>query len=417
MTDDRSLERAARSWLETGPTEAPDRAVEAALLRIQTTSQERDWNVPRRFQLMSTTARLAAATAAIAVVAVTGAIVLRPGSSNIAGQPTPTPSSTLPSASASDGATSSSDSLLKAAAPTNSLGDWQAISDVDVLGMIRPSQRIQLSIDWSSAASTWIQTEAGEVLLKSDTLSAPPTGINLVTSTGSESIGCAPGEIGRYAWSRTADGLFLSLSAIDDACANRRAVMSRTWVHSQSAVTDGKTGVFPFEGDWLKMTLPNQRFGLSGSGGLSYLHPMEGPDRTLLAISDPMGIDAPCGATRQAIPIPTTTAGFVSYVRGLPGFTASTKTATVAGRSAVHVTLSPKGSATCVNGEIFAFHGTDASASDAEWSLAVGQPHSLWIVDLNGHTGLFVYEGADVAPDEETSVISSFQLLTELPTP
>ena len=42
MTDDRSLERAARSWLEVGPTQAPDRAVEAALLRIETTPQERD---------------------------------------------------------------------------------------------------------------------------------------------------------------------------------------------------------------------------------------------------------------------------------------------------------------------------------------------------------------------------------------
>ena len=42
MTDDRSLERAARSWIEVGPTRAPEPAVQAALLRIQTTSQERD---------------------------------------------------------------------------------------------------------------------------------------------------------------------------------------------------------------------------------------------------------------------------------------------------------------------------------------------------------------------------------------
>ena len=36
MTDDRSLERAARSWIEAGPTRAPERAVEAALSRIET---------------------------------------------------------------------------------------------------------------------------------------------------------------------------------------------------------------------------------------------------------------------------------------------------------------------------------------------------------------------------------------------
>lgn len=46
MTDDRSLERAARSWLEEGPITAPDRPVEAALARIQTIPQERDLRVP-----------------------------------------------------------------------------------------------------------------------------------------------------------------------------------------------------------------------------------------------------------------------------------------------------------------------------------------------------------------------------------
>ncbi len=68
MTDDRSLERAARSWLETGPTQAPDRAVEAALLRIETTPQERDLRIPWRLPKMSTPARVAAA-AVIGVLA------------------------------------------------------------------------------------------------------------------------------------------------------------------------------------------------------------------------------------------------------------------------------------------------------------------------------------------------------------
>ena len=72
MTDDRSLERAARSWLETGPTEAPDRAVEAALLRIETTPQERDLRIPWRLPRMTTPARVAAA-AVIGVLAIGGA--------------------------------------------------------------------------------------------------------------------------------------------------------------------------------------------------------------------------------------------------------------------------------------------------------------------------------------------------------
>lgn len=97
MTDERTLERAARSWIEAGPTRAPDRAVEAALLRIQTTPQERDLRVPWRFTLMHPLARLAGAV--IAGVLVVGGLVLlaRPGS-NI-GTQTPPPSLPSPSPS------------------------------------------------------------------------------------------------------------------------------------------------------------------------------------------------------------------------------------------------------------------------------------------------------------------------------
>ncbi len=61
MTDDRSIERAARAWLEEGPTRAPDRSVELALARIQTTTQDRNRLVVPRLPTMSV--RFAAASA------------------------------------------------------------------------------------------------------------------------------------------------------------------------------------------------------------------------------------------------------------------------------------------------------------------------------------------------------------------
>lgn len=98
MTDDRSLERAARSWLEVGPTTAPDRAVEAALLRIQATAQERDLRIPWGKPVMLTNARLAAILAAGALV-VAGTIAML----GVVGQaktgPTEPPPPTPPAAS------------------------------------------------------------------------------------------------------------------------------------------------------------------------------------------------------------------------------------------------------------------------------------------------------------------------------
>src|SRR4029079_14858781 len=53
MSDDRRLDRAARSWLESGPTKALDHAIKSALLEIQSTPQERDWHVPWRTPTMN----------------------------------------------------------------------------------------------------------------------------------------------------------------------------------------------------------------------------------------------------------------------------------------------------------------------------------------------------------------------------
>jgi len=88
MTDDRTLERAARSWLEEGPNRAPDRPVEAALARIQTTRQERDLPIPWRFPTMNPIIRIAAAALVAAVALGSVYLVFRPASD--VGSPLPT---------------------------------------------------------------------------------------------------------------------------------------------------------------------------------------------------------------------------------------------------------------------------------------------------------------------------------------
>lgn len=103
MTDDRTLERAARSWLDEGPTRAPDRPVDEALTRIQTIGQERDLRIPWRTQPMMS--RLAVA-AAIAVLVVGGAVAFGPLLSNFGpgASPSPSPATTAAPSAAGAGA-------------------------------------------------------------------------------------------------------------------------------------------------------------------------------------------------------------------------------------------------------------------------------------------------------------------------
>jgi hypothetical protein len=94
MTDDRSLartlERAARSWIEVGPTAAPPHVVDEALALIDHTPQERDW-FPWRLPHMTSSARVAALVAIGALILAGAFALLGPGSSGLT-PPSPAPS-------------------------------------------------------------------------------------------------------------------------------------------------------------------------------------------------------------------------------------------------------------------------------------------------------------------------------------
>jgi hypothetical protein len=89
MSDDRTFERNARAWLEPGPTTAPDRVVEAALLAIEQTNQERDLGIPWRLPTMNSIMRLAAVLV-VGAIAIGGALFIR-GQGSSVGTPGTTP--------------------------------------------------------------------------------------------------------------------------------------------------------------------------------------------------------------------------------------------------------------------------------------------------------------------------------------
>ena len=87
---DQLFERAVRDWLEDGSDRTPRPAIDAVLLAVKTTRQERDLRIPRRFKQMPTYMRLAAGIAIVAVVGV-GVLAYFTGGPNTGAPPTPAP--------------------------------------------------------------------------------------------------------------------------------------------------------------------------------------------------------------------------------------------------------------------------------------------------------------------------------------
>lgn len=93
MTDN-EFERTARAWLDDGPNQISDRAVQSALDQIHVTRQRRSWGPARRFSSMGNPVRLVAGLAAVVLASVIG-LSLLPGGGFTGGfgppPPTPTP--------------------------------------------------------------------------------------------------------------------------------------------------------------------------------------------------------------------------------------------------------------------------------------------------------------------------------------
>ena len=104
MNDDRRFERAAQQWLELGPNQAPDHAVQAVLAAISTTPQERGLRAPWRTLHMSAFVRVGVASAAALsiLIASLGLLPWRlpPGpGTNVTATPGPLPPTACPSGS------------------------------------------------------------------------------------------------------------------------------------------------------------------------------------------------------------------------------------------------------------------------------------------------------------------------------
>ena len=179
-------------------------------------------------------ARVAAA-ALVGVLLVGGAVYMfAPGNRSSVGVPGPSPSAvSTPVAPPSPDA---SRAIASDAMPPEIWGAWQALADHSVAGLFDANESIQLTIDPNDGRHLWIETLHGGNGFRSAThvsagvikLVTPSPGGDLGSAQG-EIQSCTEGQVGHYRWSRSADGQSLTLTAIDDQCADRIMTLTRTW--------------------------------------------------------------------------------------------------------------------------------------------------------------------------------------------
>jgi hypothetical protein len=114
---DKLFERALHDWLEDGSDRTPLPAIEAVLLAVKTTPQERALRIPRRFTLMPTYLRIAALAAVVAIAGF-GLMKFFGASPQVGGVPTTAPTATpAPTAAPTTAATATATALLSFTSP------------------------------------------------------------------------------------------------------------------------------------------------------------------------------------------------------------------------------------------------------------------------------------------------------------
>jgi hypothetical protein len=404
MSATRDADRIIRAWLDLVPDEVPDRVVESVLLVVATTPQTRwpwqraTWRSPTMNRLI-----LVAALAAVATALFGGTVLFSGGSGLSAPQPTAPSRSPSPSPAASS---------APAALPDEVLGDWLAdVDTIPTIGKVGP--RIQLSMDWQNGLTAWVQTANGNQILMSSSVAANPGEIRLATAEGNPS--CPSPSEGTYRWNRSADGLYLTLTLVDDGCAARATTVGRTWVRSLGAVNDGRSGVVNYFDPAIQVTLPADRYAAGGGFEAASLEGDGG--NSFIAVKDPAGFRDPCSRTGGThIEIGRTRAAFAAYLSGLTGFTPTATESVIDGLPATHLDIPTNADVPCDGGRVFEFASSDLAA-DSSWFIRQGDRDSIWLVEKDGHLYLLQYIGENVTLAQEEAVMSTVQFIDELPAP
>jgi hypothetical protein len=405
MSATRDPDRIFRAWLEQMPDEAPDRAIAAVIQATAGAPQVRSWPRVGPWRPQMNRLSLIATTAVVALALVGGAILLTSGGNGPAPAPspslapTPTPRPTVEPV---------------VAFPEELWGLWAA-EPGPISGLPSQDKQILALFNWDGGRDFSVAD-----YLQSDALASNAGEFRL--RARDDTHGCASGEVGTYAWQRSANGLFLTVTLVSDPCLLRGTTLTRTWVRTLGVANDGRTGMATF-GDpypYMQVTLSSTAWAMDALPPID-IHRINGtdPGRDFIVYVNPKGLGEPCSTPGgQPFALEPTAEALAAYLEGLPGMgPVTSKPATIDGRLATHITSTV---GECQDAELAlitqpSFPGSNGGTEEVR--APKGFAVSLWTTVIDGDLVVVWYAGENVPAAEEQGVIDSIRFTDGLPTP
>jgi len=277
-----------------------------------------------------------------------------------------------------------------------------------------------------SAASRFTIERQGFLPLQTSAVTEVAPGVIQISSTET-SGGCKLGDVGRHAWSRSADGQWLTLRPIEDACADRLQVLNGSWQRSLAFDSQGGPGLVTKFSPFLSFTLPAGIYLGGGSNGVDEVVIDGADDRFgFKAWKDPDGFVDPCDPDLGRVDLDPGIDPFIAYMSNDSGMvvTRTTET-TIDGRRAVRVdfTTDPALGPTGCGPEGSVLQWIPNASPGGAWRLVHGLDDTVLVTEVGGATIVFEIVQATsgsgttddgfVVPQE---VVDSIRFLDTLPT-
>jgi hypothetical protein len=407
MTANRDFDAVARAWLDLMPDEAPDRVIESVLLAVDAEPQVR---VPRigGWRLIPMN-RLALASAAAVIVAA-GLFFVAPRPSGPGAGPTPSPTATASPAASPIGSPTRSSAPAAAAEALRTT--WLA-DPAQLPGLTEPSglaSNLAFIVN-GSGNGAWVRAnDRNPTALRSTASSTAGDVITL--SLDRTGAGCAAGDLGSYRWSISADGLVLSVTAVEEACAVRKQALERRWVRSHMGASAGGAGVIDVFDPAFRITLPAASW-----QAITYEDVMEtqSEDLVVYAGKDPQGFSEPCSPSGgEQLAIAPGLDAFEAYIRSLPTLTVTATDLVIGGYPARHLDITSTPTAACPRGTEIIQWRAKGEPGDVHWILGSGDPDSMHVVALPDATILLQLIAQNGATVDTRTIIDSIQFVDSL---